>query len=151
MVLLSSIENPVLIWFAIGFVFIMLEFLIPGVFVLFFGLGAWLVALICLFYIPALNAQLIIFLISSIVLLIVLRRSLKHLFNPGAESADFQTLEDEFTGHTATVSQDIQPPHSGKVEFKGTEWEAESDVPVIKGTQVRILSRESIRLKVTPN
>jgi len=151
MVLLSSIENPVLIWFAIGFVFIMLEFLIPGVFVLFFGLGAWLVALVCLFYTPPLNAQLLIFLVSSIILLVVLRRYLKHLFNRSSGSDDFQTLEDEFTGQTAIVSEDIRPPHSGKVEFKGTDWEAWSDVPVEKGARVRILDRNSIRLNVTPN
>ena len=38
--------TPELIWFLIGLVLIILEFGIPGVVTVFFGIGAWLVSFV---------------------------------------------------------------------------------------------------------
>ena len=37
--------NPVLIWFLIGLALVLSEFMLPGIILVFFGLGAWAVCL----------------------------------------------------------------------------------------------------------
>ena len=45
---LKEFLKPELIWFLIGLVLLLMEFAIPGLVVLFFGIGAWVVAGVCL-------------------------------------------------------------------------------------------------------
>jgi len=63
--------KPVVVWFLIGLVLLILEFLMPGVIFFFFGIGAWITAIITLFTDVSFNTQLAIFIISSVMLLIV--------------------------------------------------------------------------------
>ena len=74
---LSEWLKPELIWFIAGLVMLLLEFAMPGLIIFFFGAGAILVAVICLFFDISVNAQLGIFLVSSLLLLRGLRRYLK--------------------------------------------------------------------------
>ena len=69
--------KPELIWFIIGLVLLLLEFTAPGLILFFFGVGAWVVSIICFFFGIAINLQLLIFLSSSILLLLLLRKRLK--------------------------------------------------------------------------
>ena len=67
------------IWIIIGFVFFLLEFVFPGLILFFFALGAWIVAILGLFVDMSINEQLIIFLISSIVTILLLRKWLSKI------------------------------------------------------------------------
>ena len=73
--------TPELLWFLIGLILILLEFGIPGVITVFFGIGAWLVALLCLLFNIPLNLQIIVFIIGSIIPLILLRKWFKQLLD----------------------------------------------------------------------
>ena len=139
--------KPEIIWFLIGLVLLVLEFSAPGLIIAFFGAGAWIVALICLIFDISLTTQLFIFLITSILLLVFLRKSLRKVFK--LEAFDKNEMED-FIGKTATVTSKIIPNKPGKVDMNGTSWEAESDVEIAKGKTVRIIDRRSITFKVEP-
>ena len=41
--------KPEVIWCLVGLVLLLLEFILPGLIIFFFGLGAWVVAAVCLF------------------------------------------------------------------------------------------------------
>ncbi len=143
----SLFAKPEVIWFIIGLVLALLEFVIPGLIVLFFGVGAWITALSCLLFTPGVNTQILIFILSSLLALFLLRKSLKKVFfkeNPDKE----ETLEDEFIGRTAVVEKAIHPGQPGKISFKGTLWNAVSDEPLTKGKNVTIIGKESITLRV---
>ena len=56
--------DPSLIWFIIGLALFLMELAIPGLVLMFFGMGAWLVAVLCLIFNIGLDVQLIIFIIS---------------------------------------------------------------------------------------
>ncbi len=143
------ISNNTVIWFIVGLVFMVLELIAPGFVLLFFGAGAWITALCFYLYEPSLNIQLIIFFVSSVFLLIVLRRHLKLSFFKERISKD-QFEAEEFIGKTAEVVKDIKTNKSGKVSFNGTLWTAKSEFELKSGEVVEIVSKESICLNVKP-
>jgi membrane protein implicated in regulation of membrane protease activity len=144
---MKDLLTPPVIWFLVGVVLLLLELALPGLVIFFFGLGAWIVAL-CLVLFPVnITWQLLIFVISSLAGLFLLRRFLKEKFFREDES-NKSSLEEEFIGKTAVADTDINPGISGKVNFKGTQWTAISDEAIKKGEKVRIKERESITLIV---
>ena len=141
--------RPELIWFLVGLGLLFLEFISPGLIIFFFGVGACVVAVICLVVDISLNAQLAIFLISSVLLLISLRRWLKGIFR-GYIGARHNTQEDlkDFIGERAVLIKEIKPGRKGKVEFHGTSWGAEADEGIPAGASVEIIGKDNITLKV---
>ncbi len=141
--------NPPVIWFIVGFVLILLEFGIPGLITLFFGIGAWIVAILCLFIDMSLNMQLLIFITISIISLIFLRKYFKKLFEGKMDKSKFGSDElEEFVGHKAEVIKEISQNKPGKVEFHGTLWNAESKEKLGKGEIVKILEKKNLTLIV---
>jgi len=144
-------SNPELFWFIIGLVLFLAELIIPGFFIFFFGLGAWVTAIVCLIGDPdsITNMQIIIFAVTSVLTLIALRRIIqkKFFYNKGNESEE---VEDEFTGKEALATTDISPDKKGKVEFKGTTWKADSKSEIKEGQTVIIIEKENFTLTVEP-
>jgi membrane protein implicated in regulation of membrane protease activity len=141
--------RPDLFWFLLGLAFFLLELIIPGFVVFFFGIGAWIAALACLVANPSLDLQIIIFSISSILTLILLRRMLTRRFFK-EEAGSPPTLEDEFIGREAVSIENILKGGKGKVEFKGTPWSARAEDNVKNGQTVIITGKDSISLIVKP-
>ena len=141
------ISQPAVIWFLIGLFLLLLEFAMPGLIVMFFGIGAWVTALCCIIFDIGINMQLIIFIVTSLFSLIFLRRYFKRIFVGKGEDALDETLE-EFIGKTAVALDDISQGNQGKIQFKGTHWEAEALTNVKKGDKVKIVAKESILLKI---
>ena len=143
--------NPELMWFLVGFAFFLLEFMLPGLICAFFGVGAWIVAIIC-FVVPVnFNVQLLLFMVSSILLLLVLRQKLKGVFlgHTGNAQELTETLK-EFVGERAVVVEAITPQAGGKVEFHGTRWSALADQDIAEGANVEVTSKENLTLRVKP-
>lgn len=147
---LKEFFEPQVIWCLVGLVLLLMEFVMPGLIVFFFGLGAWVVAAVCLFWKDAsINAQLIIFIISSIVLLLVLRKWLKGVFFGHVKSKQ-ELTEDlkEYAGEKVVVTEKIGLNRRGKVELHGTNWEAEADEEIAEGSMVEIVRKDNITFKV---
>ena len=141
--------TPEIIWFLVGLVLLIMEFVSPGLIIAFFGVGAWIVALVCLITDIGINTQLIIFIIASVLSLLCLRKWLKGIFIGHAVSK--QNLKenlDEFIGQKAVVKEKIVPKAGGKVEFHGTNWLAQADEEIAEGVMVQIISKDNITLKV---
>ena len=144
--------RPELIWFLVGLVLLIMEFMLPGLIIFFFGVGAWIVAIVCLLssYVQgSVNAQLLIFIVSSVLSLLILRKWIKGVFlgHSGAKQDLREDLK-EFIGERATVIEDITPKAGGKVEFHGTNWEARADGDIAAGAVVEIIGKDNITLKV---
>lgn len=142
-------SKPELLWFLIGLALFLLELVIPGFFIFFFGLGAWVTALVCLIAEPGTNLQIIIFAVTSVLSLIGLRRMIQKKFFYSKENLS-EEVEDEFTGKEALAITEIGPDKRGKVEFKGTTWKAESKSDIAKGQHVIIVEKENFTLIVKP-
>jgi membrane protein implicated in regulation of membrane protease activity len=145
----SIFSKPELLWFLIGLVLFLLELVVPGFIIFFFGVGAWVTALVCLIASPGTNLQIIIFAVISVLSLIALRRIIqkKFFYSKGNNS---EAVEDEFTGKEGIAITDFGKDKKGKVEFKGTIWNAESESEVKEGKAVIIIKIDSLVLKVEP-
>ena len=141
--------QPEIIWFLVGLVLLIFEFILPGLIIAFFGVGAWVVALVCLITDIGINTQLIIFIIASVLSLLCLRKWLKGIFlgHTGSKQNLKENL-DEFVGQRAVVKKKIVPKAGGKVEFHGTNWLAQADEEIAEGVMVEIISKDNITLKV---
>ena len=138
-------------WFIAGLVMILLEFVAPGVVIVFFGVGAWVVAgAMWLGLIDSVPAQCMTFVISSLLLLFVLRRYVTSWF-VGSEVSNGGNVEEEFIGKTVRVTRAIDGGElPGKVEFKGAEWNARCGEPLPSGSRAIIVERNGLELIVEP-
>ena len=141
--------KPEVVWFLIGLVLLIMEFAMPGLIIGFFGVGAWVVAIVCLVTDIGINTQLIIFIVCSVLSLLLLRRWLKGIFLGHTESRQDLTEDlKEFVGERAVVKEKITPKAGGRVEFHGTDWEAAAEEEIAEGTVVEIIGKDNITLKV---
>lgn len=141
--------SPVLLWFLAGVFFFVMELLLPGLIVFFFGIGAWCAALILYLLPMSLSSQLLVFLAASLMFLILLRSTLKKVFLGRTLEKDAMDSSLPLTG-TGEVIEDILPPAAGKIKYGGSFWQASADQPLTKGTVVRILSKKNLIIKVGP-
>lgn len=143
--------SPALLWFVAGLVLILLELALPVVVLVFFGLAAWVTALaLWLGWVNDVASAMILFAVASTVLLFGLRRLLKSwltgLTVRGDEPADLE----EFMGKAVPVIASIPPGGTGKVEFKGSQWNAQSTQALESGEIAIITGREGLCLFVRP-
>jgi inner membrane protein len=145
----SFFSKPELVWFIIGLVLFLLELVLPGFVIFFFGVGAWITALFCLIANPGINLQVIIFALTSVLSLMLLRKMIQNRFFYSKEELS-KEVEDEFSGREAVAVNDFEPGKTGKVDFKGTSWKAESSSPIHKDDRVIIKEKKDFKLIVEP-
>ena len=146
-----TLFNPTLLWFLLGLALILLEFVVPGVILVFFGIGAWAAAVTTYFGLTAsFQSQLLVFAVISILLLVVLRKWIKGKFYGHVGDVQDQTKNlDEFSGQRVVVLEDVIPNKmEGAVEFKGARWRAVSDEHIKNGEMAIVTGVDGIILKV---
>ncbi len=143
------LSRPELIWFVIGFVLFVLELVIPGFVIFFFGIGAWVTSLMCLIFEPGINLQVFVFILFSVISLITLRKSLAKKFFASKDVSGMD-MDDDFTGNTALALNSFNPGETGKVEYRGSSWQASSTSAIKEGQEVVIKSKKNIKLIVEP-
>ena len=118
-----------LIWFLIGIGFFAFEMISPLFIFFFFGLGAWITSLIAAVF-PDLtfNTQMLIFGISSIGSLIVLRNYMTNVFlgsqNSGEDKYDNVLSKGD---SSAVLTKAIKAGAFGEIKFKGTFYKAKCE------------------------
>lgn len=146
---LKEFMKPEIIWFLIGIAMFVLEFAVPGFIVGFFGIGALLVSGLCFCMELSLNVQLLIFIISSVLLLVLLRKWARKIFTGRVrDNNDSNPDLEEYLGKRAVVKEEIAPRKPGKVEFHGTLWDAVSEETLACNAQVMIVGKDNITFKV---
>ena len=141
--------KPEIIWFLVGLALLIIEFMLPGLIIAFFGVGAFVVGIVCLITDISVEVQLIIFIVASVLSLLCLRSWLKGIFIGHVKGRQDMTEDlKEFVGERAVVVEKISPKVGGKVEFHGTNWTAEADAEIAKGTAVEVIGKDSLTLKV---
>ena len=135
-------------WAVAGLALLILEFFVPGVFLMFFGFGAIVTALSAwIFPGMTLPLQWGVFSVLSLVLLLSLRKWMAQTFR-GRVTVSADGLDDDFAGHAATAVTDIAPGRPGKVELNGADWTAEAEEPIPAGAPVTIVARKGLVLTV---
>ncbi|MFW6361145.1 MAG: NfeD family protein [Spirochaetota bacterium] len=141
--------GPSFLWGVIGLLLIASEMLIPGFTIFFFGLGAWLVAVLVLVF-PFLEAsfawQVLAWAAASVLSFAFLRRKFTKLF----KGTLLNRRAPEGLGERALVLEPITPEEPGRVRYRGTSWKAMSLTESFKkGDEVAIVGEDGITLTVT--
>lgn len=150
---MANFINTPLFWFLLGILFMVIELTHFGFVMFFFGIGALITALITWTGInDSLTINTIIFLATSLLSLILLRRKMSDIFKGKISGkADSGKSIDDIIGEKAMTKTKITPGCMNcKVEFHGTLWEAQSDVEIEKGKVVEIIGRTNLTLLVKP-
>lgn len=130
-----------IVWLIIAALFFGAEVLTPGFFLLWFGVGALVAALLALIGITSVAFQVVVFLVVSVVLLIA-SRTIFERFLPRLSSSVLKTGVDKMIGQVGTV---VEPSHGalheGAVKVYGSVWTAfpiEGEKPLTEGETVAI-------------
>jgi len=139
-----------LIWTSLGIIFIFAEFFMPNLVIAFFGGGALVTALTTWIGLtPSLTLQLLVFIISSVLFLIFLRKYLKRVFLGQLQDKDEAQNFNIEIGKIVPVVEFIEPGEfGGKVKYQGTLWQAKASESIAPGESVRIKGCENITLLV---
>ncbi|MBU1610298.1 MAG: NfeD family protein [Proteobacteria bacterium] len=135
------ITSASFIWFLIGFVFLVAELAMPGFILLFFGLGAWITSLCAWLFGVNQSWQIAIFLVSSLLLIALLRRLWMRTFQ-GLDGGDVdeEKLDTPVNlGQRAVVTKAVSPSRSGEIKYRGSFWRAVADLELAPDTDVMII------------
>lgn len=137
-------------WLAVGLVLVLLELAAPGGFyVIFFGLAAIAVGLLVFAGVSGpLWVQLALFSILSAVFLLVFHSPLMRRMRLDRGTDDL----DNFTGEPAKALDDFGPGEPGRVELRGTAWNARNggQTPIVRGARLRVVAVDRLVVVVIP-
>ena len=138
-------------WWIIGLVLLVLELLVPGVFLIWIGAAAVVLGALSLALWDAAfwgwHSQLLLFAVLSVLFAVIGRR----IYNGKRTISDEPTLNrrgESLVGRTATLSEPIQEGR-GRIRLDDTMWSVMGpDLPV--GSRVRVVASSGRDLTVEP-
>ncbi len=136
------------VWIVGGVLLCLAEMATPGAFyLLFFGVAALVVGVLAwVGLVETTWVQFLLFSVVSIASLVLFRRMLTERLNPEEPATKINTLEDE----SATALEDIPVQGTGKVEVRGSGWNAvnKGDTLIEKGQACVVERVEGVSLWV---
>lgn len=138
-------------WAVFGLALVLAELIIPAFFVIWFGLGSLLVALL-LFIAPSLSltAQLALWTLASLAMVFLWFK----VFKPGAHKTRIGTADGDVIGEIGLLVGAVAPFQRGKVRFQrpvlgAEEWVCMAEDTIPAGERVKVVAVEGSFLKVT--
>ena len=131
-------------WVVLGFILLLLELVFPGVFFVWFGLGALLTALVSLLFynlpwIAFWEVEVIFFLIFSIIMVLIGR----NFFRRDRETDEplLNRRTDQIIGKIVVLEEPVQDG-KGRIRVDDTIWRIKGpDLP--EGTEVKVVAFEN--------
>ncbi len=127
-------------WFLAAIAFATLELFMPIFIFLFFGIGCLGVALALLVFDIPFSQQLVIFIIATISSLLLLRKWMMGIFRGVTADRTDKDFDDFPYGERVQVLRAIHPPQPGRVQHRGTAWDAVADEDIEAGATVEIIN-----------
>jgi membrane protein implicated in regulation of membrane protease activity len=136
-------------WAVGGIVLIIAELVVPSFVLIWFGLGALVVALAVSLTDISLTAQLVIWLLVSVVLVVGWFK----VFKPNMHKTRIGMADAHVVGEVGMLVRDVAPYEKGQVRFQkpilgADEWACIADEAIKSGERVRVLDVEGSFLKV---
>lgn len=136
-------------WVVAGVALILAELAVPAFVLIWFGLGALVVALLAFVADVGLTAQLFVWLVVSVVLVFLWFK----VFKPGSHKTRIGTSDADVLGEIGLLTHDVAPFQKGQVRFQkpvlgADSWECIADEAIKAGERVKVVSVEGSFLKV---
>lgn len=130
------------IWLIIAAIFIAAEVFTPGFFLLWFGVGAAVAAIMALLGVGSFAAQMLVFLIVSVALVIASRTIFERFLNRPADTNQLRSGIETIIGQIGTVVESSRGAlNEGAVRVYGSVWTAfpaEGEWPLHEGDSVAV-------------
>ena len=133
--------NPVTIWLLVGLLLSLLELVVPGVYLIWFGFAAFAMSLLVLTITLDITAQLFWFALFSAVFAIVGLFAYRYIFKRTQTPKEYQNLNDsakQMVGRKVTVTEDSEDNQT-KVKIGDTFWLAYSEKTFKKGDTAKVI------------
>ncbi|MBU1235354.1 MAG: NfeD family protein [Gammaproteobacteria bacterium] len=136
-------------WAVAGIVLILAELAVPAFVLVWFGLGALLVALVVALAAIGVTAQLSVWLVVSLLLVFLWFK----VFRPERHKTRIGMSAPAMIGEIGLLARDVAPFEKGEVRFQkpllGTDtWPCIADEAIRAGDRVRVIAVEGSLLKV---
>lgn len=135
-------SNEWVIWLIVAAIFIAAEVFTPGFFLLWFGVGALVAALLALLGIGSFAVHMVIFLIVSAALVVASRTILERFFTRDDDASRLPSGIETMIGKVGVVVESSRGPmHEGAVKVHGSVWTAypaEGEWPLRDGDSVTV-------------
>ena len=137
-------------WAVAGIALILAELAVPTFVLIWFGLGALLVAVVLALHAGiGLTAQLAVWLVASVAMVALWFR----VFKPGQRKTRIGTADAEVIGETGLLTRAVAPFEKGAVRFQkpllGADvWPCIADETIEAGQRVKVLAVEGSFLKI---
>ncbi|MBI9087346.1 MAG: NfeD family protein [Desulfobacterales bacterium] len=145
--------SPFLVWFLIGVGFLIAELQAPGFILIFFTAGCWITSVVAWLTDISITWQIVLSIVSSLVLLVALRKFGIKTFKGDKISSVDEAMADAKIGKTALVTRAIAPHVPGEIKAMGSFWRAEAEMEIAEGAAVVIesqASQDGLTYKVRP-
>jgi membrane protein implicated in regulation of membrane protease activity len=139
-------------WAVLGIALVLAELAVPAFVLVWFGLGALLVAVMVAAAPQAsLTAQIAVWTLASVAMVFLWFR----IFRPGFHKTRVGMSDANVVGEVGMLVKDVEPFAKGRVRFQkpllGAEvWDCIADEPIRSGERVRVLGVEGSLIKVGP-
>ena len=137
----------IIIWGAVFIIAGVIEILTMDLSSVWFSVGSVFALIVAVFAEEEYVAQIIVFILSSIILMI----SLRPLFKRHLQKNEIKTNADSLVGKIANCTKAIVNGDRGEVKIEGKIWTAIANEDVQIGEKVTVLSIQGVKLVVRKN
>ena len=130
-------------WIIVFLILIFIELITVNLVTIWFAIGS-IAAYITTFFTNNFMIQLVVFIIVSIISLLAMKPLTKKLRKKEYEPTNL----DRVIGKEGVVTKNISKNEYGEVKVNGSIWTATSKNAIPKGTQVKVLKIEGVKLLV---
>lgn len=134
-------NSPVVNWIIAGLMLSLLELIVPGVYLIWFGFAAFIVGVTVYFLPLEFTTQLIIFAIASGVFAVIGVAVYRYVFNKAQVPAEYKNLNntaEQYVGQLVTVAEDAADNRT-KVKIGDTYWLASCQNAFKKGDTAKVV------------
>ena len=136
-------------WAVAGIILILAELAVPAFVLVWFGLGALVVAMLVAIADVGVTTQLAAWLVTSVFLVFIWFK----VFRPESHKTRIGMSEPAMIGEVGLLARDVAPFEKGEVRFQkpllGTDtWPCIADEEIPAGTRVKVVAVEGSLLKV---
>lgn len=130
------------IWLLVAVILGILELLTTNLVSIWFVISSLLAMLVSKFT-NSLFIQILVFVLVGVLLVPISKKIYKKI-----KSDNVKTNLDRIIGMVGVVTEDITKDNIGEVKVDGKKWSAYADMDISKGEKVKILSINSVKIKV---
>jgi membrane protein implicated in regulation of membrane protease activity len=135
-----TFDSDITNWVVVGLILSLLELVVPGVYLIWFGFAAFAMSILVYFMPLILSTQLIWFAIFSAVFALIGLYIYSYIFKRTKTPKEYSLLNNsaaQYVGQTVTLAEDVVDNRT-KVQIGDTFWLATTDKPLKKGDAAKV-------------